>query len=266
MTIASGEQRWVRTDKVPLLDEQGTVTGILVFVVDITERKRALDALALANKKLSLLSGITCHDIGNQLMALNVFINLSTDAIDNPTELREFFAKELKITAVLEEQISFMKDYEEIGVNSPIWQDVSALIMCSGNALPLGNIRLEIRCSGLEVYADPLLEKVFFNLIDNSLYYGGENFTSIRVTAQENDDNLGIIFEDNGSGIVTEDKKQLFTKGFGKRTGLGLFLSREILSITGITITENGIPGQGARFELMVPKGEYRFLDNINRK
>jgi len=59
-------------------------------------------------------------------------------------------------------------------------------------------------------------------------------------------------------GISVEDKKKLFTRGFGKNTGLGLFLSREILAITGITITENGIPGKGARFEIVVPKGMWR--------
>jgi signal transduction histidine kinase len=48
-------------------------------------------------------------------------------------------------------------------------------------------------------------------------------------------------------------------QGFGKNTGLGLFLSREILAITGITITENGIPGKDAQFEITVPKGAYRF-------
>jgi signal transduction histidine kinase len=46
--------------------------------------------------------------------------------------------------------------------------------------------------------------------------------------------------------------------GFGKNNGLGLALSREILSITGITIKETGEPGKGARFEMTVPKGMYR--------
>jgi signal transduction histidine kinase len=57
---------------------------------------------------------------------------------------------------------------------------------------------------------------------------------------------------------MDEDKKKLFRKGFGKHTGLGLFLSREILAITGITIAENGIPGKGARFEITVPDGNHR--------
>ena len=70
---------------------------------------------------------------------------------------------------------------------------------------------------------------------------------------------LTIVCEDDGIGITGEDKKHLFSRGYGKKTGLGLFLSREILAITGITITENGIPGNGARFEISVPKSVYRF-------
>jgi signal transduction histidine kinase len=136
---------------------------------------------------------------------------------------------------------------------------VSVLVRDAGEVLPLGNIRLETRCPGLEVYADPLLEKVFYNLIDNSLHYGGDTLTTIRVTTGEQGESLRIIVEDDGDGISAIDKQYLFTKGFGRHTGLGLFLSREILSITGISITENGIPGKGVRFEITVPKGEYRY-------
>lgn len=71
-----------------------------------------------------------------------------------------------------------------------------------------------------------------------------------------------LLLHDDGVGISADDKKRLFTRGFGKNTGLGMFLSREILAITGITITENGTPGKGARFEITVPKGAYRFTAN----
>jgi signal transduction histidine kinase len=59
---------------------------------------------------------------------------------------------------------------------------------------------------------------------------------------------------------MTGDIKHSFKRGFGNNTGLGLFLSREILAITGIAITESGETGKGARFEIMVPKGGYRYL------
>ena len=92
----------------------------------------------------------------------------------------------------------------------------------------------------------------------NALRYGGEQMTAIHITSREEGGELVLAFEDNGTGIPRKDKEHLFVKGFGKNTGLGLFLSREILAITGITITENGEPGKGARFEITVPKGMYR--------
>jgi signal transduction histidine kinase len=69
-----------------------------------------------------------------------------------------------------------------------------------------------------------------------------------------------IIYEDDGEGIPAGDKEHIFRRGFGKHTGLGLFLSREILAITGITIRESGEPGKGVRFEILVPGDMYRIM------
>jgi signal transduction histidine kinase len=85
--------------------------------------------------------------------------------------------------------------------------------------------------------------------------------TSIHVTTTKKDNEMLVItVKDDGNGISADDKKELFTRGFGKNTGLGLFLSREILSLTSITISETGEPGKGARFEITVPKNGYRFV------
>ena len=167
-----------------------------------------------------------------------------------------------KIADTITRQLSFTKDYEDLGVKSAVWQDVGTLVSSTMNELPMQNVGVENGCPGLEVFADPLLEKVFYNLIDNSLHYGGDTMKAIRITAEEQGENLRIIYEDDGNGISADDKKQLFTRGFGRHTGLGLFLSREILSITGITITENGEPGKGVRFEITVPNGAWRFTNS----
>jgi len=53
---------------------------------------------------------------------------------------------------------------------------------------------------------------------------------------------------------------KIFRQGFGKYTGFGLNLSREIREITGITIRECGEPGKGSRFEIRVSEGKYRIL------
>ncbi len=236
---------------------QGKKRAISI-VRDVTERKRTQDALLLSNRKLNLLSGITRHDIRNQITALQACIELSKESVTDPVELARI-GNEFRIADKIRSQIEFTADYENLGVTSPVWQDIYGIANAAVAALPMGGVRLEIRQDRLEVFADPLLEKVFYNLIDNALRYGGDPLTTLRVSSRENDDGLVISFEDDGMGIPDADKNRLFTKGFGKNTGLGLFLSREILSITGITITEDSAPGEGARFEITVPKGAYRF-------
>jgi signal transduction histidine kinase len=227
-------------------------------LTDISERKQVEEALRAVNRKLNLLSGITRHDIKNQLMALNAFLELGRESTDNPTEVTEFLDKGLKITGAIERQISFTKDYESLGVSSPEWQDAGMLADAAADSLPMQDIRFENRCAGVEVFADPLFAKVFYNLFDNSLHYGGAEMTTISVRCEEMDILLRIVVEDNGNGISADDKKYLFNKGFGKNTGLGLFFIREILSITAITITETGEPGKGAKFEIIVPEGAWR--------
>ena len=107
---------------------------------------------------------------------------------------------------------------------------------------------------GFKIFADPLIEKVFSNLIENSVKYGITN-TYIRFGIEEHEDHVSIICEDDGVGVSPEEKEKIFSFQYGKNTGLGLFLSREILSITGISIHETGILGTGARFEITCPAG-----------
>ncbi|MDP3564143.1 MAG: HAMP domain-containing sensor histidine kinase [Methanoregula sp.] len=232
------------------------------FEENVRELRQTRDALRSANKKLTLLSGITRHDIRNQLMALQAFIQLSEDSVDKPAQLAEFFLKEKKIADTIERQINFTGDYEDMGGRSPLWQNVEAVVLRASAGHILGEIRIELNVADLHIFADPLLEKVFFNLIDNALRYGRPKMTMIRISSAESENGLVIFVEDDGTGIYREDKKQIFERGFGKNTGLGLFLSREILSITGITIAESGEPGTGARFEFLVPKGGYRFTES----
>jgi PAS domain S-box-containing protein len=230
----------------------------LEISTDITDRKRVEDALVRVNNKLNLLSGITRHDILNQLTALKAYIDLSAEHTrDNVVS--EFIRKEMMIANVIDRQISFTRDYHKLGVMSPVWQNVADIIEWAKQSLLIRNVDIRTDFRDLEVFADPLLEKVFYNLMDNALRYGGEKMTAIRFRIQETDDALIICCEDDGIGIAEENKDLIFNRGYAHNTGLGLFLSREILGITECSITETGIFGTGARFEIRVPKGSYRF-------
>jgi PAS domain S-box-containing protein len=240
----------------PLHDEEGNVTGSVHVMRDITERKHAETALRLANNKLTMLSSITRHDILNKLTGLKMYLELSKESVKDPVFL-DYITKEIDTAAAIERQIEFTRYYESIGVNAPQWQDMIDRIRTAASQLPLEEISFNILLPPVQVYADALIEKVFYNLIENSLRHGGR-ITHMAFSFKELSDGAVITYCDNGVGITPADKDKLFRRGFGKHTGLGLFLSREILSITGITITENGEPGKGVHFEIHVPKNKYR--------
>ncbi|HET6581126.1 MAG TPA: PAS domain S-box protein [Methanoregula sp.] len=235
----------------PLRDASGTVTGCVHVLHDITEPKRAEKALQQALKKLNMLSSITRHDILNQLMVLGGYLVISKESVKDP-EILGFIQKEEEAVTSIRRQIEFTRYYEDIGVNAPQWQEITKTVRSSAAQLPLGKITLEIMFSGVEVFADPLISKVFYNLMENSIRHG-DHVTRIWFRFNNTDAGGVITYEDDGAGIPARDKELIFRRGFGKHTGLGLFLSREILAITGITIRENGEPGKGVKFEILVP-------------
>lgn len=228
-----------------------------VLKAEIQERKRFEAAIQLANRKLNTLSSITRHDILNQITAIVMYVSLSEEIVTDP-QIREHLRKIEQITHLIQRQIRFTRDYQNIGSNAPSWQEVSAIVGEAVKDTNPGDIRIEQDLDKLELYADLLLGKVFSNLIDNSIRHG-DCVTLIRVSYRHADNDLILLYEDNGIGIPDDAKGKVFRREYYRNTGYGLFLSQEIVSITGSTIRETGIPGKGARFEIQVPKGMFRF-------
>ena len=226
-------------------------------VRDISDIQRAEDAVREANRKLSLLSGITRHDIRNQVTIMRGF--LAVMGIKHPDPERDAMIRKIDGAAErIASMIQFTKEYEEIGVREPAWQDIGDVVGKASAQVAAGPVAVTNEIpAGREVYADPLIVRVFYNLMDNALRYGGK-ITEIRFTVEERDGAGVIVCEDDGVGVAPDEKEKIFSREFGKNTGMGLFLAHEILGITGIAIRENGVQGTGARFEIAVPKAMFR--------
>ncbi len=231
--------------------------AIHILLIDITERKRAEEALHLANKKLALLAGITRHDINNQITVLQSYLAiLEKKQVD--LSLKEYIHKARTAALRISSMIQFTKEYETVGVKAPVWQNSRTIVDTAFREVHRGQVTMKNDIpAGLEVFADPLILKVFYNLMGNAMQYGGK-ITTIRFSVEERDRDRIIVCDDDGVGLPASEKEKIFERGFGKNTGLGLALSREILAITGITIRETGEPGKGARFEMAVPEGAWR--------
>jgi len=249
----NGTWAWFTANASVIRNERGDLISFDGIAQDITTIKKAGIALLQANRQIVLLNSITRHDIVNRITVIRGYIGIVKMKFMDPG-LLDLLKKIESGIEMIRSQIEFTKTYQDLGTRPPQWQDVAAVLPSS--QVP-ATITLTTEITGIEVYADGVLAKVFFNLLDNTLRHGG-NVTEIHILARCSGPGLTIVWADNGVGIPAEEKERIFEQGYGKNTGLGLFFVREILALTGITIAEIGEPGNGARFEIAVPQGMWR--------
>ncbi|MCK9591612.1 MAG: PAS domain S-box protein [Methanoregula sp.] len=247
----------------------------LAIVRDISERRmlekekefynrelmQSTEALRQTNDKLNLMNSITRHDILNQLTLILGYNQLMQVQFPDP-RLQEYIGKELRAARTIQDQITFTKEYQDIGSQAPKWFNLNNIILSAAAGLSLSPITLSVNVDRFEIYADPLLEKVFFTLLENAIRHGKE-VTGIVFSTGEQETGLMVIYEDNGVGVPAGHKEDIFRQKYFQHTGFGLYLTRIILSITGISISETGEPGKGARFVILVPKDAYRVAGTI---
>jgi len=238
----------------PIHDRGGETIGIAGISRDITERKRAEEALERAHQKLRILSSITRHDIRNKIMVIQGCLDLAGDVVTD-SALAEYLKRIGDETADILTQIEFTREYDRLGGREPTWLSVPEQI----EKIVDSDLLIACECSGIEVFADPMIGKVFANLIDNTRRHA-PGASHVRIGCTETVTGLCITYEDDGPGIPDDEKDLIFDHEYGRHTGMGLFLAREILAITGISITECGVCGEGARFEISVPQGAYRII------
>ena len=253
-----GQPHYYDLRHIPLCGYDRVPGGNIILLHDSHTRHLTELGLVKSNEKLQLLTSITRHDILNTLTALMGSLQLAR-AGPLPKETDHYLTNAENHAELLQSQIEFTRDYQTLGLQSAQWQKVKNALDPYLPGLEKTRIFVDPLLADVVVFADPMLGRVFYNMIDNSLRHGG-HIAEIRIRGQESGEEFLITYEDNGAGILQSDKERIFNKGYGKNTGLGLFLTREILALTRIQIRETGIYGEGVRFEIHVPHGAYRIV------
>jgi PAS domain S-box-containing protein len=252
---SEGSFRWLECHGTLVIDAQGQ-RMLVIHSSDITDHHEGEAALELANRKLNILGSATRHDVLNSLTGLFGYLELAQAKTSDEIILR-YIQKARAASEVVRKQMEFTKLYQEIGSKSPDWINIEDSIRKTLGSLSRKDVNINLEVEKIEVYADPMIERVFYNLMENSLRHG-ERVKMITVTNEQNEKGMKLVFQDDGKGVNTEEKDLIFKRGYGKNTGYGLYMTVEVLGITGLSIIENGQPGKGARFEIMIPTGKYR--------
>jgi len=243
----------------PVVDDAGKSIAWMLRSRNITERVQENEFVRSEKEKAVLAMRLERHDIMNALQAVQLYAEmLKNSEPANQVAILEKLDASIRRTR---NRLSKAIDMHETRVQVT-WRDLRYILISAMSGLDLSRVEVGLPLPGIEIFSDALIERAFYNLLDNSLRHGG-NVSNINVHSEKDGTGLRIIYEDNGKGIRKDAKGELFKRGGGSESvAHGLHLVSEILLLTNMKIVENGEEGQGVRFEIDVPPGYFRFTDD----
>ena len=245
---------------------------------DVTEQKRNARDLSLAleylsnqkdkveilNEKLKVIGSLTRHDVRNKLMVVNNNLYLLKKRSGNQPELTKYLEGIESAIKQCDKLLEFSRLYEKIGVEEPTEISIADCFNQAVNLIAKSEIEVVNNCQGLTVTADNMLSQLFYNLIDNSQKHG-VSVTKITLKYEKDKEKTTLLYEDNGVGIGLENKEKIFSEGYTTGgSGLGLKLVKKMVEAYGWTIQENGVPGEGARFQITIPIANLAGQEQVN--
>lgn len=241
-------------------DERTECTPAQMDVVGMTPDDD--ESLRSAHEKMTLMSRTAFHDILNLTSVAQEYDEFIAGELRKYPELYRHHMCMMRAVGGIRWNAETAGSYLSHGVPPSTWLRLQDVVGEAAAAVPHDHVDLVVDVGNAEVYADELLKKVFFCLVENALSHGGNTITTITVTFSEDEAGGRITVVDDGCGIPAQNKSRIFGQGFGSHTGMGLYFTRRALSILRFSIQENGMEGYGARFEIRVPPGLYRSSRN----
>jgi PAS domain S-box-containing protein len=254
----------------PVKDKRGKVIGAAKIARDVTEQKRLEKALHITEQLASVgrLAATVAHEINNPLESVTNLIYLAKTSPGLPDELHRYLDsadQELsRVAHIARQTLGFYRD------NSlPVWLNVSDLIE---DVLAIYQRKLKYKSLTVQKEVDPSLKlfaldgelkQVLSNLIANAIDASGEKGGKLRIAARRTrspktgNAEVRILIADHGNGIPLEDQKKLFTPFFTTKkevgTGLGLWISRELIEKSGGQIRLRSRVGSGTVMAVSLP-------------
>ena len=229
---------------------------------DTAEQIMSLQAVRKANEKLNYFNTIVRHDISNLVMGITGYLDIIDEIVEDD-EVRLLVKKGRDLGERIRRVGELTRSYQDLGTRPPSFVEAGETVLRILKRHEFaGKIDYTVDLPELFIYVDRLFDVVVYEMVRNSLQFGGEG-VKMRFSYHIIPEGLSIILEDDGPGIHPDFKKRIFSRNYADRKGYGLYLVSEILDITGSTIQETGTYEKGARFELLFPAGMFHFGDHL---
>jgi PAS domain S-box-containing protein len=260
----------------PTMDENGTVKGLVLSLIDVTDRKKAQEALSVyaqklerRNKELQEFASVASHDLKEPLRKIQAFGDrLMTKYRDplGPGGL-DYLERMLSASKRMQALIAALLEYSRITTKAKPFVSVSLADVVhevvSNLEVLLEQTKGKVTMDALpSIEADPYqMLQLFQNLIGNGLKFNRKDRSPlVTVKAQQDDSVCRITIEDNGIGFDEKYCDRIFMpfqRLHGRSdydgAGMGLAICRKILDRHGGSITAESMPGKGSKFVVTLP-------------
>jgi signal transduction histidine kinase len=268
---SDGSEAWVRSSAVPVREKDGHIAAGLVAVVNIDSQKKAQEALLQAEKLAAAgrLAASISHEINNPLESVTNLLFLALSQDDLAPDVRQFLTQadqELeRVTHIATQTLKFYRQSTK-----PTSADLGVLIdsvlqLLTGRLRNM-NVQVERHYAARRKLTcfEGELRQVFTNLITNAIdampKTGARLIVrtkEVRTADSDGPSAIQITIADNGHGIPEGMENRIFepfytTKG-SRGTGLGLWVTKEIIAKHKGSIRVRSMLGRGTVFIIVIP-------------
>jgi signal transduction histidine kinase len=206
-----GTERWYRTRELPLADE-----GSVLLVTELTDRVRRRRQLREQTERLEEFTWVAAHDLRNPLNAITGYAELARET-DDVSYLEQVAPAADRIETLIDDLLTLGREGCVVEETEPV--SLPAVAETAWANVDTGPATLEAVEAGRVLADEPRLTGLLENLVRNAVSHGGEDVT-VRVGVLPD----GLFVADDGTGIPTESRADVFVYGYSTHGGTGLGL------------------------------------------
>ncbi len=240
----SSGTKWLHVLKIPVLETNGTISGLLCSGRDITELKKIQEQLTHAQKLecVGQLAAGIAHEINTPLGIILGYAQLLLEDSEDGTQIHtdiKTIVKQTKLSGkIVADLLKFSRRTESITTYFNINEFIEEAVDVVEHTFNLNQITIRRDYGGnLPLFRGDKekLRQVFVNLLNNAFdAIGTDGIIAIYTRYERKKNRMTISIADTGHGISSDTMKKLFdpfftTKGPDRGTGLGLSVSFGII-------------------------------------